>query len=158
MSALRTAFIALGITVAALLAHDGVRWAVTPSVRVWEMTESQAQAVATFVAADNTPNVKMVITVVPGAPHDAVVEAYRLMWAVQRGKRWQVSVEPFEAYDSPLETGMLIGTPLGKDDVAATAQASISMMIFKTKLGSFQPRVRPDADKGTVVVTIGAHP
>lgn len=126
------------------------------------LTDGQSKAITAFVAADRNNGIarKLIITVTPGAPTEAMVEAYSIMWAVQRGKNWRVSVRPYQAFDSPTKKGFMLGVRSLQDDPeAAQAALSVTQMLRNVGYANISIlHVRPDAPPGAVVLTVGRSP
>lgn len=138
----------------------------TPAV-TWEFPEEQQQALRTAVEKTNT-NINMAIYPVPGAPSDAVAFAYDLMHVFDGANTrkfkiahpeasWSVAVVPFDAYNSPLETGIQIAVPTHTDP---TKNQNAKVLKSVLEKAGFQPTFNEDnrLQDHQVTLVVGKHP
>lgn len=143
--------IILGLVVAAISLHF-----VGP--KIWKFSEPQKRDLRIALTASPI-RIPVAITVVPGAPSDAVDAAYEVMYAFQDAHDWPVGLAiSGDAFFSPHNVGLLLafpnGTDLGKDEKVNALKSAFTKGGFDNIVLSFSPHAPNDG----VEIVLGRNP
>jgi len=101
------AIIVAAFIVSFLVLETCFKWVLPKKDVAWSISEIQRHQMA-YDALHAKGRARFTVTVVPGAPREALIVAYAIMQEFNRGG-WEVRVAPFTAYHDPGERGLRLG-------------------------------------------------
>ena len=129
---------------------------VAESQNQWKFTDKD-QTTLEAAMAKEPKKISFAVIPVPASP-SATAYAYSLLKFMGWGKGWGVSVHPFDAFNSPEDTGLKIavrkGTDPNKNENAQILKRVLENLGYKIPFTN-DPRIENDED---IILVVGKHP